>query len=94
MRHNAEQHHGTLRHHAHVNTVFAMCVASLGLLIIGSPQKRKPRQTTGLQTLNPSTLSAFFDWVVVVIRSIFPNMKTEYLPDDSEHVNLQKAKET
>ncbi|CAM0768287.1 hypothetical protein MASRES_GEN12915_15205 [Acinetobacter baumannii] len=51
-------------------------------------QKRKPRQTTGLQTLNLSTLSAFF--LIEHVRFIFPNMKTEYLPDDSEHVNLQK----
>ncbi len=38
--------------YAQPNTVFAMCVASLGLLIIGSLQKRKPRQTTGLLLLN------------------------------------------
>ncbi len=88
MRHNAEQHHGTLRHHAHVNTVFAMCVASLGLLIIGSPQKRKPRQTTGLQTLNPSTLSAFF--LIEHVGFIFPNMYAKDLLNSSEHVNLQR----
>lgn len=55
---------------------------------IGILQKRKPRQTTGLQTLNLSTLSAFF--LIEHVGFIFPNMKTEYLPDDSEHVNLQK----
>ncbi|MDW5465959.1 hypothetical protein R7J34_19170, partial [Acinetobacter baumannii] len=45
-----------------------------------------------LQTLNLSTLSAFF--LIEHVGFIFPNMKTEYLPDDSEHVNLQKNSPT
>jgi len=54
--------------------------------------KKENPANAGLQTLYLSTLSAFFDWVVVVIRSIFPNMYAKDLLNYPEHVNLQKAK--
>ncbi|ARN30192.1 hypothetical protein BIT33_05580 [Acinetobacter baumannii ATCC 19606 = CIP 70.34 = JCM 6841] len=49
-------------------------------------RKRKPRQTTGLQTLNLSTLSAFF--LIEHVGFIFPNMYAKDLLNNSEHVNL------
>lgn len=55
---------------------------------IGILQKRKPRQTTGLQTLNLSTLSAFF--MIEHVGFIFPNMYAKDPLNYSEHVNLQK----
>lgn len=55
---------------------------------IGILQKRKPRQTTGLQTLNLSTLSAFF--LIEHVGLIFPNMYAKDLLNNSEHVNLQR----
>ena len=45
-----------------------------------------------LNYFNLSTLSAFFDWVVVVIQPIFPNMYAKDLLNSSEHLNLQKSK--
>ena len=59
---------------------------------IGILQKRKPCQTTGLQTLNLPTLSAFF--LIEHVGFIFPNMYAKDLLNYSEHVNLQKNSPT